>query len=279
MKVVVVGGGTAGWISALKIKKEYPNYDITVIESSAIGVLGAGEGTVSNFSKLIFDLDIDPEELLIRSKATIKNGVNFVNWNEEKADYLIGFSSFGDFFNKDILDVNFDLLHKKGHMEDVNLYAQLSKQNKIPIRKDELDKFLNDREYRFRIYKRFAWQFDASFVAGYFKEIALTRGIKVIDAKVSNFIANENNDITSVVFEDGSGESCDFIVDCSGFKRLVIGKFYNSEWTSFREYLPVDSALAFTLPPNQEIPAHTQVTAMNYGWSFQIPLHLSLIHI
>ena len=94
-KFTVVGGGTAGWLTALFIKKHLPQSDITVIESSEIGILGAGEGTVPSFIAFLRSIDISPNDIIYHANGTFKNGIKFTNWNGGGSDdyYFHGFGA------------------------------------------------------------------------------------------------------------------------------------------------------------------------------------------
>jgi 2-polyprenyl-6-methoxyphenol hydroxylase-like FAD-dependent oxidoreductase len=100
--MVIVGGGTAGWITALYVRHNFPLTNVTVIESSEIGILGAGEGTTPHFVRFLKELDINIEDIFKHAKATFKNGIKFKNWNGDNQSYFHG---FGD--NKDIFEENY----------------------------------------------------------------------------------------------------------------------------------------------------------------------------
>jgi tryptophan halogenase len=215
MKIVVLGGGTAGWLTALFVKKFFDNSKVTLIESDKIGILGAGEGSTPNFPSIIKQLDIDEKDFLINTKSTIKEGINFINW------------------------------------------------------KGDGDKYLHDFE------GNYGYHFDARLVADYFKKIAINRGVNHIVGDVSSFKKYKDN-IFELSLEDDTKIDIDFIFDCSGFYRRVLGKELNAEWIDTTEYLTVDSAIPFFLPMKDDLNiksiTRTNSIAMKYGWMWQIPL-------
>jgi len=97
--IVVVGGGTAGWLSALFAKKRYPNDNVIVIESVKMGIIGAGEGTVPMVLDLFENIDISLKELISSTKSTIKNGIKFVNWSNNGDYYYHGFGKWSKKIN------------------------------------------------------------------------------------------------------------------------------------------------------------------------------------
>ncbi len=217
-KIIVVGGGTMGWLTALFAKKYWEGIDVTLIASSKIGILGAGEGTTPNFPSVLTKLGIDLDDFMEKTGSTKKYGIDFVNWRGDGKSFLHNFQD-----------------------------------------NDEL----------------FALHFDARLVAEYLQNLALERGIKYIDAFVSGFDENEAG-ITDIVLEDGSKVNCDFVFDCSGFERLIIGKHFKTEWHSYEDHLVCNSAIAFFVPqtnPNiQKERTWTKGISMKHGWMWGAPL-------
>jgi len=226
MKLVIVGGGTAGWLAALYFKMFGNNYNISVIESSEIGILGAGESSTPNLKGILKKLKIDPLDFLVTTKATIKTANYFINWSPNDDGFFHKFNKLDNIF-------------------DFNI-------------------------------ENHGYHFDAKECAFYFKEIGKSRGITHIDAIISNFTQKENGDVTNIHLKNGRTINCDYIIDCSGFARLLIGNLYQSKWKSYSDYLPLNSALAYFLPQTNKI-NHTTTTqtksiAMKNGWMWQAPL-------
>jgi tryptophan halogenase len=212
MRYVVVGGGTAGWLTALYINKHFPDDQVTVIASSEIGILGAGEGTTPPFIDFLKEVDISEKDLYDNCKATIKNGIKFTNWNGNNDEYFHNFTT------------GLNALH-----------------------------------------------FDASLLAKYFQNLATSRGVELIDDEVVYMQCHPNEDIESFVLKSGNVEHADFVFDCSGFRRFIIGGFYKSNWTEYS--MPCKRAIPFFLPNDgQNLPPYTESIAMKYGWIWKIPV-------
>jgi tryptophan halogenase len=215
MKMIVLGGGTAGWLTALFIKRFFKKSEVTLIESDKIGILGAGEGSTPNFPYIIKKLNINENDFLIHTKSTIKEGIDFINWKGDSSKYLHDFDG------------------------------------------------------------KYGYHFDAIKVAAYFKKIAISRGIHHIIGDVTSFKKYKDT-ISELSLEDDTKINIDFIFDCSGFYRRVLGKELNAEWIDTTEYLTVDSAIPFFLPMKDDLNitsiTRTNAIAMKYGWMWQIPL-------
>jgi tryptophan halogenase len=222
-KVVIIGGGTAGWLTSLVVNRFWKNVDVTLIESSKIGILGAGEGGTSNFGKMLSLLDINQKEFFERTNSTVKGGLHLYNWTGQ----------------------------------------------------NELSKHLFFGEGPNEINKSYAYHFDARLVAKYFKETAVSRGVKWVDGEVVD-IVNKNENITELQLKDGNIIELDFVFDCSGFARLIIDGVHKEKWHSYSDYLMMNKALAFFLPQENQYQVddktYTEMTSMDCGWMFQIPL-------
>ena len=273
-KVVILGGGSAGWITALMAKKYLPKEcSVTVIESEEIGILGAGEGTLVNMLNLLEDLNIPFENLIKYASATVKNGVKFTNWNGDNEyiyDNLHDPSSIEMLLNQD----------EKNLKKSIENYCYLSTFNKINSSEWDLGCFLNNNNKvpfvktkdSYSKKSLISLHFDASKFALILKEEALKNGILRIQGKAINFINNKYGEVCSIFLENEIKVSCDFLFDCSGFARLVLGKHYGSKRKSHSDVLPVDSAVPFFIPQNKEIPPYTEAIAMKYGWMWKAPL-------
>jgi len=271
MNVVVVGGGTAGWLTSLLVKRYYPNIEVTVIESEEIGILGAGEGTTPHFVSYLDKLKIPTSELIKNCKATIKLGINFENWNGDKKSYFHSFSSAQH------LNEMHKLLFTKCISENIStgsicFQKKLCDQNKVSfsfiansesLEQDPINSFSQNTSW--------ALHFDARELAKYLRKVAESRDIKRIEGKVSGFIKKQE-DVGEIVLQSGTKVNCDFVFDCSGFARLLIGKEFNTEWISYEDYLPLDTAVPFFIEHDDNVSPQTDAIAMKYGWIWRIPV-------
>jgi tryptophan halogenase len=215
--IVIVGGGTAGWLSALYLNSKFKNSKITLIESDEIGILGAGEGTTGNIVKFLNELGITSDDMIKNCEATFKTGIDFENWTEPNLAYH--------------------------HPIDYKVKGQ-----------------------------GYAYHFNARLLAKYLKSLSIERGVNWIEGIVTETVASDENRIIGLKTTDSTIDAS-FVIDCSGFKRLLIGNHYKSNWISYESHLKVNTAIPFFLPNKiTDIKTTTKSIAMKHGWMWQIPL-------
>jgi tryptophan halogenase len=262
--LIVLGGGAAGWLTAIFAKKLYPQNKITLIESEKIGILGAGEGSTPHLPMFLDFLDINIFDLINKTKGTLKYGINFENWNGDKKKYFHGFNSINE-FNKFAIKNSF-----KHECYDKYLHDCVSKN--LNLNEYLYGSLLVDNK-KVDIYnENFSLHFDAHKIAKYLKELAIERGVLHVEGEVNNLLQDEKGNIICVNLQDTSKHYCDFIFDCSGFKRLIIGKTYKTPWIDYQKHLPMKKAVPFFLEQEEEIMPCTHAIAMKYGWIWKIPL-------
>lgn len=280
--VVIVGGGSAGWITALFVKKYLPNSVVTVVESPEIGILGAGEGTTPNFISFLDDVGIPVSDLVKETSTTIKNGIKFTNWNGDGRHYYHGFAVDHDL----VSNIPFSSLNGDYHLAsvmaiaeeipftDFNVVTKMCEKNRVPqvYRADAYTSSFINPIYKFNRIANYAVHFDASKLANFLKKTAINRGVLNIESTITKINSNEDGTISSLDLKSGETLDVNFVFDCSGFHRLFIGKHFNSEWVSYKKYLPVDTAVPFFLDKTEELPPYTESIAMKYGWMWKIPL-------
>lgn len=265
MKVVICGGGTAGWLAALMIKKvQGDSHDVTVIESSKIGIIGAGEGSTGYLTDIIqgvnWDYGCNEADFLRETDATVKLGIRHKNW---KHNYtydapLDGSSSLGQIdyllMHTIINDIPFQKCSTNGYVMS---------ENKSGFYIDENGELNNKKIH--------AYHFDAVKVGKYLKRVT-GNSINHIDSKIVDVDVDDFGDIRSVTLEDNRKIYGDFFIDCSGFKR-VLANALNVKWKTYNKNLTVNSALAFLLPyeDQEKIEPLTTAWALSSGWMWQIP--------
>jgi tryptophan halogenase len=288
--LVVVGGGTAGWITALYAQKMFPEENIVLVESKDLGILGAGEGSTPNIIFLLDFLNIPLSEVIKNTNATIKNAVRFTNWSSKKDYYYSGL--FSDIFSNlgwDSADLNYliggynfsetpsisnliNFINNKD-LIDYDFVTQICEKNKIP--------FVRNHSYNntnpisdFNRVSNISIHFDAKMLANFLSSIGTERGIKQVDGILTNIVADEYGNITNIEINNYENIKTDFVFDCTGFNRMIIGKFYKSEWVSSSKHLPIKKALPFFLENKDEknIKPYSEAIAMDYGWMWRIPL-------
>jgi tryptophan halogenase len=252
IKILVVGGGTAGLISALILKK-FLNAKIDIVCSKNIGIIGVGEGSTEHFQDFMNFLEIDYKTILKETNSTFKSGIMFENWSNKNflhsvsAGYNFTFSQYPSVYAKKIFTKNF-------------LYPEHINNNKIK------NIFLYDKK---NVAAFNQYHFDTYKLNEFLTKIVNSLEIKTIDDEIKNVMFKQNGEIDYLI-GDKQNYNYDFYIDATGFKRLLIGKM-GARWISFGKYLKMKSAIVFPTPDEDEYNLWTLAKAMDYGWRFKIP--------
>lgn len=271
--IVIVGGGTAGWLTALFMQKIFDkDANISLIESESIGILGAGEGSTPNFPGILSFLGINFRDFVVKTNATHKLGISFENWNGDGEKYYHPFGTYNlkyDWMSDENVNnvpkyIGYLSKNKLDYHKHI-LSNRLAEANMSPLLKELNDGVENSVNYGFH--------FDAHLVAKYLRKIGERRKINRVEGVVKEFLLNERGDIKKIILKDGTRVSSDFVFDCSGFNRIIIGKLYKTNWLSYSNSLKVSAAITFQIPHNgNTIFPYTKAIAMKYGWMWMIPL-------
>ncbi len=268
-RIVILGGGTAGWISANAMIDRWADkdFEITLIESPAIGTVGVGEGSTPRL-KLFFDaIGVEESDWMPRCNATYKNGISFANWSTRPGfgRYFHPFASEIDrhttkafYFNTYARRQGVDL---HAHPDRFFLLAALAANRQGPKPAEN-----------FPFVVEYGYHFDAHLVGEYLKERAKARGVTHLQAKVLEVNQADGGDIASLLTDSGEMIEGDFFVDCSGFRGTLIQQILQVPFRSFAENLFNDSAVVLPTEQGPAIGAETVSTAMKYGWAWEIPL-------
>ena len=274
-KIVVVGGGSAGWMTAATLIHHLPNKDISVIESPNIPTVGVGESTIGQINAWLHDLDIKDDDWMKHCDASYKLSIKFTDFYKENSG---GFHyPFGKpHIDGTIFGIN-DWFFKKVKYPDTpnSNYAEtyypavmLSEQNKIITNENnELPtwRFDNDTAYHFDAAKFGAWLRD---------QYSKPRGVTHIPAEVTDVRVNADG-IESLLLTTGEEVTADLFIDCTGFKALLIDKSLHVPFTKLDHILPNNSAWATRVPygnKEAELQPYTNCTAIENGWVWNIPL-------
>jgi tryptophan halogenase len=247
-KIIIVGGGTAGLISALILKTKYSFIDISVIKSDNIGIIGVGEGTTEHWREFINFVGINENELIKEADATFKYGVYFKDWT--KQDYVHNVSG------------NFDL--NLGQLKLFYSYCISNKINNTKLVDEEIfNNTINSK------YKPNQFHFNTFKLNNFLIKKCEQKNIKIINDEIK-YIDIKNNKIK---FIKGTKKyTADFFIDSTGFKKLLIGKL-GSRWISYSNYLPMNEAIAFPTKDTDEYNTYTLSKAMTSGWMWRIPTY------
>ena len=270
--IVIVGGGTAGWMAAAALSRirEGRNLKITLIESEQIGTVGVGEATIPPFVEFNQALEIDEREMLSATQGTFKLGIQFSNWGQVGESYIHPFGNYG----YDIGGINF---HQVWH-------AMRQRGDKRPIQAFNLETMAAyfGRFSRTQDYNRddlppmnYAYHIDASRYAGFLRQYAEKYGVVRQEGRVDDVALHpETGFVTAVTLQSGEKIEGDFFVDCSGFRGLLIEQALETGYEEWTHLLPCDRAVA--LPCNRDDgsppPPFTKATAHSAGWQWQVPL-------
>ena len=262
MKIVIVGGGTAGWLAALMISKIRPEHSVTCIESSKIGIIGAGEGSTGSLTNIVqnemFDFGCDEQDFIKECDATIKLGIKHIGWNKDPKKFYYG-PIDGTPTSNDRCDIVFQ--HALGFRDQDYLHLATELGYKIHHNKNSFVQLKGNHAYHF----------DAHKVGQYFRKICNT--VTHIDSEVEQVQLNsESGYVNGVKLSNGDTVEGDMFIDASGFNQVLM-KAVGGKWKSYRDNLPVNGALPFLLPyeDDEKIEPVTNAWAQNNGWGWQIP--------
>jgi len=259
MDITIVGGGTAGWIAAYFLINDHPGrFNVTVIESSDIGIIGAGEGATGNLIDLLngvyFPNTEDISEFIEKTDGTHKYGIYHQNWNGDGKGYFAPIDGTYSWQNYEDYIFKYALA-EYGH-------EQFHLASPIGIR--------YENDIRGRLHST---HFDGFKVGEYFKEKCLSKGVELIDDIVTK-VDCLHGVITRIHLKNNGKLISDFYIDCTGFSR-VLSKSLDMGWKSYSDHLPVNTAMPFQQAHNKsqdDLELYTTATALSSGWMLNVPL-------
>ncbi len=268
-QVVILGGGTAGWISAaLLIKLLGKSISITLVESDEIGIVGVGEATIPPIMTFNAALGIDEKAFVRATKGTIKLGIEFENWRQIGDRYMHAFGGIGKEFpscNFHHFWVRSQQLGMSYDFWDFSLAYQAAVQHKFA--------HLNKIDGVNLPGLSYAYHFDAGLYAQFLRQFSENLGVRRVEGKVSQVLRHaDSGDIASLVLQDGQQIHGDLFLDCSGLHALLIEKTLNTGFEDWSHWLPADSALAVPCAAVEPITPYTKSIAHAKGWQWRIPL-------
>jgi tryptophan halogenase len=269
-EVVIVGGGTAGWMAAAAFSRFLSNgyTRVTLIESEEIGTVGVGEATIPPLIAFNTLLGLDEDEFVRATQGTFKLGIEFVNWGAIGQRYFHPFGSHG----QDIHGVNFHQLwlreRRRRAIPDISSWA-------VTAMAAAHGRFARPgNEHRWPLSQLlYAFHFDAGLYARYLRSFAERGGVRRIEGKIVDVaLDGETGFVQSVSLADGQKVDGDLFVDCSGFRGLLIEQALATGYEDWTHWLPCDRAVALpTTYPGPPDP-FTRSTAHASGWQWRIPL-------
>jgi tryptophan halogenase len=270
MQVVIVGGGTAGWMTAAALAMSFAGRlaDVTLIESEEIGTVGVGEATVPHIRFFNQRLGIDESDFIRRTNATFKLGIEFRDWSRLGDSYIHPFGDFGHDidglpFHQHWLHATRDDARDMPGLEACSLPIVAARDNRFAPPLDDPRSIGSTYSY--------AYQFDAALYAAYLRDYAETRGVVRIEGRVDAVEPHEDG-IAAVRLADGRRIAGDLFVDCSGFRALLIDGALKVGHRDWSHWLPCDAAWAVPTANTGPLTPYTRATARDAGWQWRIPL-------
>lgn len=268
-KIVVVGGGTAGWMTAAALSNALTSgCEITLIESEEIGTVGVGEATIPTIKILNQTLGIDEREFVKATQGSFKLGIQFVDWAKLGHTYFHPFGSYGRPF--DYSAVHQYWVYCGGpdsgiSFDDLCMAWTMAKAGKFGLPTPDQRNVLSTFEY--------AFHFDAGLYAAFLRKYSEERSVIRHEGKVASVQQNgESGFIESVTMEDGRVCTADLFIDCSGFRGILIEGALKTGYEEWTHWLPCDRAMAVPCASNGEPTPYTRSTAREAGWQWRIPL-------
>ncbi len=270
-RVVIAGGGTAGWMVAAGLSKSMGRlYDIRLIESEEIGTIGVGEATIPTLHFFHEILGIDEREFMAATQATFKLGINFENWRNVNEHYFHSFGKTG----KPHWMAGFQHFwlegRERGLASDYGDYC-------LELRAAMDNRFAHLPNSGLN----YAYHLDATLYAGYLRRIAEAQGVQRIEGKIVKVHTEDRadggtdgstGDITGITLNSGALIEGDFFIDCTGMRSLLLGETLGVPYEDWSHWLPCDSAVAAQTTLVGEAVPYTRSIAHPWGWQWRIPL-------
>ena len=262
-RVVIAGGGTAGWITAFALMKQLGTLvEITLVESDEIGTVGVGESVIPTARTFHEYMGIDEADFVRATGSTFKLGISFEDWAREGDRYIHSFGTIG----RPTWMVDFQHFwlraRELGVTADIGDYClehqaaaagRFGPSQQVPL--------------------NYAYHLDAGLYGRYLRGLAENAGVQRVEGKIADVRQNgESGDIEAVVLESGVAVDGDLFIDCTGFRALLIGKALGVGFEDWSQWLPTDSALAVQTRAVEAPLPYTRAIAHRAGWRWRIPL-------
>ena len=267
-RIVIVGGGSAGWMTAAALSSLLGPKDvaITLVESDAIGTVGVGEATIPDILAFNRMLGVNEAEFMAATEATFKLGIEFVDWGAKGDRYIHPFGQHG----VDMQGIDFHQYwlraREDGATDPIEAYSlcAVAAQAGRFVLPDP-----NPRSVLSQI--RYAYHFDATLYARFLRRYAEARGVARVEGTVGEVGQDARGDIARLTLSDGRVVEGDFFFDCTGFRALLIGQTLDAGFVDWSHWLPCDTALAVPSAHAGAPTPYTRSTARDAGWQWRIP--------
>ena len=267
--IVIVGGGTAGWMTAAALSNALKTgCQITLIESDDIGTVGVGEATIPPIRTFNETLGIDENEFVRATQGSFKLGIEFHDWGQLGGRYFHPFGTYGRQFDMVPLHQYWIAARARGdapELGDLCMAWAAAKRGRFDRPSADPRNVLSTFDY--------AYHFDAGLYAAFLRKYAEARGVARIEGKIAGVAQNaETGFVEQVTLEDGRASEGDLFVDCSGFRGLLIEGALATGYQDWTRWLPCDRAMAVPCAKSGALTPYTRSTAREAGWQWRIPL-------
>lgn len=262
-RVVIAGGGTAGWLAAAMLTKQLgAMVAVTLVESEEIGTVGVGESTIPTVRAFHQLIGVDERDFVRATGASFKLGISFEGWSRPDERYLHSFGSIGQ--STWMADFHHFWLEARaqGSAEEIGRYC-------VEHEAARAERFAGGAEAGLN----YAYHFDAARYARYLRERCEADGLTRIEGKIARVERDgDSGDIAALVMEDGTRVAGDLFLDCTGFRALLLGETLGVGYEDWAEWLPTDRALAVQTTATGPAVPYTRAIAHDAGWQWRIPL-------
>lgn len=267
--ILIVGGGTAGWMAAAALKRTVgPNAQVRLVESDDIGIVGVGEATVPPIRDFNAMIELDEAEFMRETKATLKLGIQFHDWGRKGTSYFHPFGTFGP--GPTLGDFHQTWLTLKdqergGDLWEHSICTVAAGMGKVGVR---------DPDPRSPASSLFtAYHFDAGLYAQYLRRVCEGRGVERLEGQIVEVQQNaETGLVTGVSLKDGRVLEADLFIDCTGFRGLLIEGALKAGYEDWSRWLPMNRAWAVPCAKVRAVDPFTTSTALEAGWQWRIAL-------
>jgi tryptophan 7-halogenase len=271
LHIVILGGGTAGWMCAAAFCRQLPaqDYSITLVESDEIGTVGVGEATLPSIKMFNDMLGIDEADFMRRTRATFKLGIEFCGWDRDGERYVHPFGAFGEPWGGVEFQHHWLRARLAGRpcapLQEYSLAVVAALNNVFEPPEADPKSIRSTYSY--------AYHLDAGLYAAYLRSWAIERGVRRIEGLVSEVRRHpETGNLTELTLKSGARIAGDLFIDCSGFRAVLLGRTLGVPWHDWTHWLPCDRALAVACSRTDPLLPYTRLTARSAGWIWRIPL-------
>ncbi len=268
-KIIIVGGGTSGWMTAAALSNvlHKKHYTIELVESDSISTVGVGEATIPHIRHFNNSLGIDEADFIRATQASYKLGIRFIDWGRLGSDYIHPFGAHGHPISDTPFHQFFNRLKRKDASVDIGEYSlaiEACRQNRFAQPSNDTQSI--DSTYAY------AYHMDASLYAAYLQRYSIQKGVKRTEGLIQQVRQAGGGSVTSIKLRDDRIIEGDLFIDCSGFRGLIIEETLKAGYEHWNHWLPCDRAITVSSKASATLPPYTIAKAHPSGWQWKIPL-------